>query len=322
MRPLLPVLLLLMACNPQATAGPSPSPLRTPLAVGGGPTAARLQRAPQLGGLRDRITKRIAAQSGAEVAVWFQDFATGDTLDIDAAVPFHAASTMKVPVMIELFRRADARQFSLDQTMTLVNQFRSIVDGSPYTLNASDDSDTLIYRRVGTAISYRELNEHMITQSSNLSTNVLIDLLGAGRVNATSQALGAGGMRVLRGVEDIKAFDKGLNNTTTARALGVLLDAIEHGRAASRASCDEMREVLLRQTERGEIPAGLPPGTRVAHKTGWITATRHDAAIIYPADRAPYVLVVLTRKIPGEKDAQRLIADISRDVWAEATASR
>lgn len=272
--------------------------------------------------LRTRITSLAAAQPGAEVAVWFQDFETGDTLDIGAAIPFHAASTMKVPVMIELFRRADAGTLSLDQTTRLANRFRSIVDGSDYQLSASDDSDTLLYRRVGQPITWRELNEHMITMSSNLATNVLIDTLNAKTVSATAAALGAGGMRVLRGVEDLKAFDQGLNNTTTARALGALLDGIEHGRAASRVSCDSMRAVLLRQTERGEIPAGVPPGVPIAHKTGWITATRHDAAIVYPATRAPYVLVVLTRKIPGEKDAQRLIAGISRAVWETATASR
>ena len=223
---------------------------------------------------------------------------------------------MKVPVMIELFRRADAGTLPLDQTIRFENRFHSIVDGSPYTLSAGDDSDAEMYALAGKPVTYRELNEHMITKSSNLATNVLIELLDAKNVNATSRSLGAVGMTVLRGVEDTKAFDKGLNNTTTARALGALLDAIEHGRAASAKSCDEMRAVLLRQTETGEIPAGLPPGTKVAHKTGWITATTHDAAIIYPPGRAPYVLVVLTRKIPDRPVAQRLMADISREVWA------
>lgn len=272
--------------------------------------------------LRAAITARIAAVPGAEVGVWIQDFATGRTLGIGEDVVFHAASTMKVPVMIELFRRADAGTFAIDGTTRFENRFRSIVDGSPYTLSADDDSDGELYGKAGQPITWRELNERMITRSSNLATNVLIDVLGAERANATSRALGAAGMTVLRGVEDQKAFDKGLNNTTTARALGVLLEAIETGRAASPASCAAMRDVLLRQTETGEIPAGLPPGTRIAHKTGWITATTHDAAIIYPPGRKPYVLVVLTRKIPDRPVAQRLIADISRDAWATLTASR
>ena len=164
----------------------------------------------------------------------------------------------------------------------------------------------------------RELIDRMITRSSNLATNALIELVRADRVNATAHALGARNIRVLRGVEDGKAFRAGLNNTTTARDLAVLLEAIETGTAASRASCDAMRDVLLRQEFNAEIPAGLPPGTKVAHKTGWITGVLHDAAIVYPAGRKPYVLVVLTRGIPDDKVARQLIADISRLVYAHA----
>ena len=113
-----------------------------------------------------------------------------------------------------------------------------------------------------------------------------------------------------------------MNNTTTARDLAVLLEAIETGRAASRSSCDAMREILLHQEFNEEIPAGLPAGTRVAHKTGWITGVLHDAAVVYPPGRKPYVLVVLTRDIPDEKVARRLIADLSRIVWAHAVPGR
>ena len=127
---------------------------------------------------------------------------------------------------------------------------------------------------------------------------------------------------VLRGVEDGKAFRAGLNNTTTARDLQVLLEGIERGTAASRASCDYMRDVLLRQEFNGEIPAGLPAGTKVAHKTGSISGVLHDAAIVYPSGRRPYVLVVLTRGIPDDKVARPLIADISRIVYEHVTGSR
>lgn len=318
----MPVLWLVVACGkPPALRAPQ-TPTSAPSGLAGSPSPAESRRTVRLGSLRDSIVRHITAVQGAEVAVWYHNFANGDTLAREADVSYHAASTMKVPVMIELFRRADAGTIALDQTMVLANQFRSIVDGSPYSLTAADDSDTEIYQRVGVSISYRELNERMITHSSNLATNVLIDVLDAGRVNETSRALGAVGMRVLRGVEDTKAYEKGLNNTTTARALGVLLDAIEHGLAASRTASDSMRAVLLRQTEQGEIPAGLPPGTRIAHKTGWITATTHDAAIVYPPGQAPYVLVLLTRKIADRPVAQKLMADISRVVWESATTSR
>jgi beta-lactamase class A len=179
-----------------------------------------------------------------------------------------------------------------------------------------------MYKLVGTRVPVRDLIQHMITRSSNLATNALIELVGAANANATAHRLGAENVRVLRGVEDNKAYQAGMNNTTTARDLAVLLEAIERGRAASRASCDAMREILLRQEFNDEIPAGLPPGTRVAHKTGQITAVLHDAAIVYPESRAPYVLVVLTRGIADEKVARQLIADVSRLVYQAAVPTR
>jgi beta-lactamase class A len=128
-------------------------------------------------------------------------------------------------------------------------------------------------------------------------------------------------MHVRRGVEDGKAFALGVNNTTSASDLAALMLAIERETAASRASCEQMRGILLKEIYTGEIPAGLPPGTPVAQKTGWITGVLHDAAIVYPPGKRPYVLVVLTSNIPDEAVAKSLIADISRLVW-EFTASR
>ncbi|NUR19478.1 MAG: serine hydrolase [Gemmatimonadaceae bacterium] len=266
--------------------------------------------------LRAAIEQRIAAVPGARVGVVLHDLADRFDLRIAADSSFLAAITMKVPVMIELFRRIDAGALSLDQKVLLVNQFGSIVDGSPYSLDAGEDSDSAVYARVGQRVSVGELIEHMIIRSSNLATNTLIALVGAEHADSTAHALGATRMRVLRGVEDQKAYDLGRNNTTTAGDLAALMLAIERGQAASKASCARMRDILLREVYTGEIPAGLPPGTPVAQKTGWITATLHDAAIVYPPGRTPYVLVVLTSNIPDEKVAGSLIADISRLVWA------
>ena len=278
--------------------------------------AARAPRAPQVDALRDRIATTIAARPEAEVAVYYQDLARPDSLRYNADLSFHAASTMKVPVMIELFRRVDSGTLSLDQTVSIVNSFPSLVDGTPFSLDSAADSDVSLYRRVGGSATIAELDELMIAHSSNFATNLMLARLDAKAVNAAAHALGARNMTVLRGVEDGKAFAKGLNNTTTARDLGVLLTGVERGTVASRRSCAAMKAVLLQQEFSTEIPAGLPPGVRVAHKTGWITGTRHDAAIVYPPGRAPYVLVVLTRNIPVVADAQQLIAAISREVYA------
>jgi len=271
--------------------------------------------------LKARIDARVAQVPGAIVGVSYRDLQTGDSLDVNAADSFHAASTMKVPVMIELFRQAERGWIRLDQPLLLVNQFGSIVDGSPFSVDAGDDSDSLMYTRVGQRVPVRELLERMIVRSSNLATNALIAVVGAERANATAHDLGAARIKVLRGVEDQKAFDAGLSNSTTSGDLAVLMRAIEENRAASAQSCAEMRAILLRQEFNDGIPAGVPPGTPVAHKTGQITAVLHDAAIVYPRGRKPYVLVVLTRAIPDEAVARALIQDISRLVYAHATAS-
>jgi len=268
--------------------------------------------------LRERLHARIAQVPGAVVGVAFRDLVSGDSLDINADESFHAASTMKVPVMIELYRQAERGWLSLDQPILLVNQFGSIVDGSPFSVDAGEDSDSSMYRRVGERVPVRELLERMIVRSSNLATNALIAIVGAERANATAHELGARKIRVLRGVEDQKAYDAGLSNSTTARDLATLMMAIERKRAASPKSCEEMKGILLRQEFNDEIPAGVPAGTPVAHKTGQITAVLHDAAIVYPRGRQPYVLVVLTKSIPDEKVARALIADLSRIVYQDA----
>ena len=283
-------------------------------------TSAAPAQQPSSADLGTRIASRIRQVPGAEVAVSYRDLATRDSLDLGADVDFHAASTMKIPVMIEVLRSAEAGRLGLDQEILLVNRFHSIVDGSPYALDAGDDSDSSMYARVGQRVPVRELLERMIVRSSNLATNALIALVGADRANATAHALGASHIRVLRGVEDGKAYAAGMNNTTTSADLAVLLERIERNEAVGPASARLMKEILLRQEFNDAIPAGIPKGTPVAHKTGSITATLHDAAIVYPPGRAPYVLVVLTRKIASDSTARALIADISRLVWTHATA--
>ena len=267
----------------------------------------------RLDSLRAAIEQRIARAPARAVGVYFRDLGTGDTLLVSADVRFHAASTMKVPVMIQLYRDRDAGALSLDDSIPVTNTFRSIVDGSPYQLDRADDSDSSLYALVGRQLSIRRLVELMETVSSNLATNLLIDRVGAKRANATAHALGADSILVLRGVEDGKAYRAGMNNTTTARDLGALFTALAQYRAASPAACREMLEILGRQAFTEGIPAGVPPGTRVAHKTGWIGGVvYHDAGIVYPASGSPYVLVVLTGGIEQDSVAYALVADISR----------
>jgi beta-lactamase class A len=227
---------------------------------------------------------------------------------------------MKVPVMIELFRQDRAGTLSISAALPVRNQFRSIVDGSSYSLSVGDDSDAEVYKRIGSSMPLVDLCEQMITVSSNFATNLLIDLLDARAVQRTVRDLGADGMTVLRGVEDAKAFAQGLNNTTTARALMILLERIARLEAVDADASRQMLEILKRQRFRNAIPAGLPAGTVVGHKTGQITRIHHDAAIVLAPQ--PYVLVVLVRGIDDEKQSAALIASIARVLHAEAQQGR
>ena len=259
--------------------------------------------------------ERVIALSGAEVSVAYRPLnasAGGDIL-IGPDVVYHAASTMKVPVMIELLQQVDAGTISLDDTVVVSNVFHSIVDGSEYILPTGEDSDGPVHLALGTPMSYRDLCEQMITISSNLATNVLMERLGVERIRATVARLKAPGMKVLRGVEDQKAFDKGMSNETTARALLTLMTAIGAGTAGSPAACEQMQAILRRQKFNKGIPSGVPAEMAVGHKTGTITGIHHDAAIVYAPE--PYVLVVMTRGMADETKSDLLIAEISKTIY-------
>jgi beta-lactamase class A len=252
------------------------------------------------------------------VGLYYRDLSGPDSLAIDADARFHAASTMKVPVMIQVFREVDARRLRLNDRVPVVNTFRSIADSTSYSLDKADDSDSSLYDRVGQSLPVRDLVELMITVSSNLATNILIDRVRADSVRAALHDIGADSVTVLRGVEDNAAYRAGMNNTTTARGLGVVMAAIADGRAASAAACGEMVHILRRQRFNAAIPAGLPRGVAAAHKTGWLTGVHHDAAIVYWKDRPRYVLVVLTRGIQEEAQSAALIAELTAMVNAHA----
>jgi len=290
--------------------------MRTPIAIA---LAAVSILAPPQKTLEDQL-RAIIATSKAEVAVAVRTLDGRTEVLIDPDKPFHAASTMKVPVMIELFRQQAAGKLSLDSSLPIRNEFHSIVDGSIYALSEGDDSDKAVYAAVGKAMTLRELCDAMITVSSNFAANLLIAKLGVENIRATVARLGADGMNVLRGVEDQKAFDKGLNNSTTARGLLVLFDKLAHGAAVDASADATMVDILKRQAFNDAIPAGLPPRTPVAHKTGNITRINHDAGIVF-AER-PYVVVLLVRGIQDQKESAALMASLSRTIYASLQLSK
>lgn len=270
-------------------------------------------------GVDEQLTADVLSRiekSGAEVSIAFRTLDGKMEWFSRADDVFHAASTMKVPVMIELFHQVHGGKMKLDDSLTIKNEFHSLVDSSIYKLDSADDSEADLYKAIGQTRTLGQLCELMITVSSNFATNLLIEKLGVENIRATVNALHADGMNVLRGVEDNKAFEKGMNNTTTARGLLILLEAIAKGGAVDPNSSRQMVEILARQKFNDAIPAGLPPGTQVAHKTGDVTKIHHDAAIVYGP--RPFVLVILVRGMPQLKDSAALMAEIARRIYQSA----
>jgi beta-lactamase class A len=252
--------------------------------------------------------------SGAEVGIAFRTLDGAQEWYSRADERFHAASTMKVAVLIELFHQVKLGKLKLSDGIEVKNEFHSIVDGSAYKLDVADDSEAELYKAEGQTRTLAQLAELMITVSSNFATNLIVERLGVENIRATVHALGAEGVNVLRGVEDGKAFEKGLNNTTTARGLAILLTAIAEGKAVDTEWSEQMAAILKRQKFNEAIPAGLPGGMIVAHKTGDIAKVHHDAAIVYA--KRPFVLVLLVRGIADEKVAYALMAEITRDIYS------
>jgi beta-lactamase class A len=297
--------LFMFACTPTAPrSGAAPRGATLP------PQAFASDLAP----LEAAIRERLANEAG-EYSIAVIDLETGRTGGVNERVVMHAASTMKVPVLLELYRLAGEGQLRPDDSLRVSATFRSIADTSHYTLSREDDSEHTLYQRIGEQVSFRELARLMTVRSSNLATNILIDTLAATTIQETTNRVGAHGMRVLRGVEDIPAFNAGMSNTTTALGLARVLASVARCDVLPRTQCEEVIDVLAGQEFNEMIPAGLPPGTRIAHKTGSITGIQHDGAIIIPDGSPPYVLVVLSRGGADATTVRSVAADIARLSW-------
>ncbi len=250
-----------------------------------------------------------------EVGIAYMNLETGEMLAYNAHELFHAASTMKTPVMFELFKMRDAGIIDLNREIPVKNQFTSILDGTLFSLPIESEKDEILYPYLNQNLSFYELMEKMITHSSNLATNILMEYTGADSIGATMREIGADGVLVIRGVEDLKAYKMGLNNMTSAYGMMKVMEAVYNSELVADSSRQEMQEILKRQQYNTMIPAGLPEGVVVAHKTGSITRIAHDAALVFPPDTPPFVLVILTRGWDDHAAAQKVGARISSKVY-------
>jgi beta-lactamase class A len=268
--------------------------------------------------LKNNITSEFATQDG-RFALAFKDLQTGRSVLIHANESFHAASTMKTPVLIEAYKQAAEGKLSIDDSLTVHTSFKSIGDGSTYTLDPGNDSETGLYTREGQKVAVRELLYQMIIKSSNLATNLMIEQLDARNVTATMRQLGAKDIQVLRGVEDGKAYEQGLNNTTTAYDLMLIFEKMAKGKTVNKKSSDEMIAILLDQKFNEIIPALLPKEVKVAHKTGSITGVRHDSGIIFLPDGRKYVVVLLSKELQKPDAGIRAMAKVSGLIYQYMT---
>ncbi|WKD86810.1 Extended-spectrum beta-lactamase PER-1 [Polaribacter huanghezhanensis] len=268
-----------------------------------------------LDALKTTIENQISNIEG-EVAVAFLDLSDEKNhVFINVDEKFHAASTMKVPVMIELYKQQSEGEINLNDSILLKNEFKSIVDQSLYSMDIGDDSDDVIYSKIDTKQKLYDLMYSMITVSSNLATNVLIELVDAKKTTTTMRSLGAGKIEVLRGVEDIKAYQKGLSNSTTANDLLVIMKAIAIGTAGTKEDCEAMIATLKDQKWNDMIPKYLPKNIEIAHKTGSITGVHHDAAIVYLPNGKSYLLILLSKNLKDFDKSTDQLAKISKSVY-------
>jgi beta-lactamase class A len=250
--------------------------------------------------------------------------------------PHYAASTMKVAVLVAAHRAAEAGTLDLDAPVPVVNDFASALTGAPrFAIDVRDDQDDEVWALLGGRAPLRWLVRRMIVRSSNLATNVALGHVGVDAADTVLRLAGALGSRIGRGIADTAARDAGIDNIVTARDLATLLGRVATGAAAtelppaepalaSRETCAGILDVLLAQERREDLAAGLPPGTRVAHKNGWVSGVRHAAGVVLPDDAPPYAIAVCTTMPPDVVatglDTCALVARVAAASWADRHA--
>lgn len=258
----------------------------------------------------------IFEENQGEFAIAFKNISEEkDSILLNAHEDFHAASTMKTPVMIEVFKQASEGKFSLQDSLLVKNEFKSILDGSSYSMELGRDSGEHLYEQIGQKRSIETLVTDMIIYSSNLATNIIIELVDAKNVNKTMREMGAMDINVLRGVEDMKAYEAGLSNSTTAYDLMLIFEALANGKAVNAEADKEMLHILQQQKHTDLIPALLPENLKIANKTGWITGVHHDSALIELTDGKKYVLVLLSKNMKDMEAGSKMLSEVSKLIY-------
>jgi beta-lactamase class A len=223
-------------------------------------------------------------------------------------VVFPTASTIKTLIMTTAYVEEERDPGTLHHRITTHRS--DLIGGSEFMATQPD----------GARLSVYELMEPMITLSDNTASNYLISYFGMPKINAVGASLGMTRTHLERHFLDFGAIVHHNDNTTTPGDMSKLLYAIASGAREGTATvcspehCRAMIHIMLRQTDRDKIPAGLPHGVPVAHKTGELDGSRSDIAIVSPFGDSPYILILYSKwltEYPPVYDAFHRIARLS-----------
>jgi beta-lactamase class A len=236
------------------------------------------------------------------MGVTIVDLTDGRNYSLHANDVFPQASSIKICVLAELYRQAQAGKLKLTDT---------------YTMNAADlvqDSDIMGGLTPGiTKITLRDLATMMVAVSDNSATNVLIDRVGMENVNAFLASLGLHNTRLRRKMMDIKAAGEGRENVSTPEEMSKLLTALYQGKILNKQLTDDFFKVLSTH-KYSWIPRDLPDDLKIADKPGALEGVRNDSGVIF-VEKRPYILCVMTTYLRHERDGEEAISKISLATW-------
>lgn len=248
--------------------------------------------------LHNEIRKTILAFDG-EAGIYIKDMKTGVSVGLNEDKYFPSASIVKIPIMVCVFQAVEDGNLKFDQQLILKRTYKAKGAGK------------LKYFHAGRKFSVSELVELMITESDNTATNMLADALGFNYINwLLEKKYKLDITRMHRNVMDLKLRRRGIENYTTAKEIGLILEKIYRGKIVSKDASKEMLNILLKQTVNDRIPRYLPQEFSVAHKTGLLRGICHDAGIVF-ADKTDFVVCVLTSDFKSTKLAKKFIAEVA-----------
>jgi beta-lactamase class A len=252
--------------------------------------------------LEQRVIEQLGKARGTyEVAIY--DFQTGDSTLVDAHVPLHAASLIKLPVMMAAFSLIDSGALALSEEVVVKREYKSLVDDSHFRVAP--------VVRLPESASVRRLLRAMITVSDNIAANTLMERIGIDRIGEFLAGRGYAETHLVRFLMDERAFRQRQNNTMSAYDAMRMLRDIEQGRGFSAESRAEMLDLLLGQTNNDKIPAALPSGVSVAHKTGHIGGVEHDAGIVYLPSGSKYIIAFESTNLPSNQTGIEVARSVS-----------